>query len=784
VVALGPAGRAAAAAPTARAAPAAPAASQRPVVAQAGQSVFAQASRNLAAQARRQAAAAAAKARSPVPRSVASAALLPATRVHPPGPAASAASDAVIVALFPSELSPTHTSVESVLDRLAGHPSLALGMASATQAIYDPAQALLDVSQGARIQMDRYSPETPPELDLDVSRHGPSSIGGWPLALARAATAPADALPGLLAGTVPGGGAFVGILGGPYAGITEAANYFRNRPWRHPGAIIAADRSGAVAAVSLGEPGSLVSRTERALDSRRLVVVELSSGDAGDAQLGDLLADRQPGQLVVALESPPELHGAQTLWLGLAGDGSGGTLTSGSTHVNGMVEATDITATVLGHLGLPIPNQVQGQPITTSGPRDPASLKAFRARIGVVNARQRPSLETFLLSWAGVILLLGIFLDRRGLRIGLRAGGLGVLWIPSVALLTATLAPGRVVELGVLAGGSLALGVLSDRLVGWPRAPILPAVVGVLAYTIDLARGSRLIDESVFGPSPLAGVRFYGVDNDLEIASTLLVLALVAAGLRRRERSPRSALILVGAGLASALVVCPGRLGADVGGIFTIAAGFGVAALLMLPRVTWRAVLLALIAPLVALVGLAGVDLATKGNSDFLRNVVEAPNGGDVWDIVQRRYDVAWSILRVGEIPLLTVLALLAATYAARHRHRVFAAVAPDALWPACLAGGFAAALSCAIFNDSGASELIFGTGGVACLCAYVRAPPPGVLDPPESTTVTAGDQAAAGRYEPATATAGPIRVPVTDEASPIARAQRRLIPSRRRRNT
>lgn len=701
----------------------------------------------------------------------------------------------MIIALFPSELSPSHTTVESVLDRLAGHPSLALGMASATQALYDPAQALLDITQGARIQMDRYNPQTPPELDLDVSSRGPSTIGGWPLALARAATAPSSAQPGLLAGAIPGGAAFVGILGGPYAGIPGAVDYFRNLPWRHPGAIIAADPAGTVASVSIGTPGSLVRRTERALGSRRLVVVELSSGDVGDAQLGDLLADRRPGQLVVALESPPELRGSQTLWLGLAGDGSGGTLTSGSTHVDGMVEATDIAPTVLGHLGLPIPDQVQGQPITTGGPHDPAALKAFRARIGVVNDRQRPALETFLLIWGGLILALGILRDRRGLRIGLRAGGLAVLWIPSLALLTAVLAPGRFVELGLIAGGSLVLGLLADRLIGWPRAPILPAVVGLLAYTIDLARGSRLIDESLFGPSPLAGVRFYGVDNDLEIASTLLALALVAAGLRRRDRSPRTALILAAVGLATALVVCPGRLGADVGGIFTIAAGFGVAALMMLPRVTWRVVLLALLAPAVALVGLAGLDIATRGNSDFLRNVVDAPTGGDIWDIIQRRYEVAWSILKVGNIPLLTVLALLGAAYAVRHRHRVFAALATDALWPACLAGGFAAALSCAIFNDSGASELILGTGGVACLATYLRSPPPGLLDHPR--TALAGDQADHGRDAPPTAPGG--QVPVLDPSEPVARAspatpaerpspvvraQRRLIPSRRRSNT
>jgi hypothetical protein len=759
-------------------------------------------------------------------RAVAAAAIPPTTRVL--SPANAPARPAVVIALFPSELSPTHTTVESVVDRLAGHPALALGMASATQAIYDPAQALLDISQGARIQMNRYSPATPPELDLDVARHGPSVIGGWPLALARAATAPATALPGLLAGSVPGGAAFVGIYGGPYAGIPAAVNYFRNRPWRHPGAIIAADRTGTVAAVSLGTPASLVRRAELALDSRRLVVVELSSGDTGDAQLGALLAARRPRQLVIALQSPPELHGSQTLWLGLAGDpsllGHGGTLTSGSTHVPGMVEATDITATVLRALGLPIPSQVQGQPITTGGSHDPQALKAFRARIGVVNSRQLPSLETFLLAWAGLVLTLGIFADRRGVSAGLRAGGLAALWIPGLALLTAALRPTRLAELAVLAAGSLVLGLATDRLIRWPRAPILPAAVGLLAYTIDLARGSRLIDESVFGPSPLAGVRFYGVDNDLEIASTLLVLALVAATMRRRERSVRSALVLFGAGLAAALVVCPGRLGADVGGIFTIAGGCGVAALMMLPRVTWRAIVLALLTPALALVGLAGIDKVTKGNSDFLRNVVDAPHGSDVWDIVQRRYDVAWSILRVGDIPLLTLLALLGATYAVRHRRRVFAAIAPDALWPACLAGGFAAALSCAVFNDSGASELILGTGGVACLTAYVRARPPGVgmliaatgsgesgVTDPDQPAGTGGDQpaqpaevggGAAGSPdqdpdglrlphggdsgEPAVVAGATVAAPgepgqPADAPATVVPAQRRLIPSRRR---
>ena len=313
---------------------------------------------------------------------------LAAPRAVLPAPAVRAGSAAVIIALFPSELSPTHTTVESVLDRLAGHPSLALGMASATQAIYDPAQALLDISQGARIQMDRYSPQTPPELDLDVASHGPSAIGGWPLALARAATAPSSAQPGLLAGSVPGGAAFVGIIGGPYAGDPEGRRLLsqpavapsrRDHRGRPLGYGRLPCRSARRARSSAGPNAPSRSAGSSSSSSR--------AATAGDAQLGDLLAARRPGQLVVALESPPELHGSQTLWLGIAGDGAGGTLTSGSTHVRGMVEATDITATVLAHLGLPIPDQVQGQPITAGGARDPASLKAFR---GADRRRQRP----------------------------------------------------------------------------------------------------------------------------------------------------------------------------------------------------------------------------------------------------------------------------------------------------------------------------------------------------------------------------------------------------------
>jgi hypothetical protein len=263
---------------------------------------------------------------------------------------------------------------------------------------------------------------------------------------------------------------------------------------------------------------------------------------------------------------------------------------------------------------------------------------------------------------------------------------------------------------------------VTDRLVAWPRAPAVPALVGLVVWTVDLARGSPLLDRSLLSPSPLAGVRFYGVDNDVEIAITLLLLAAFAGLVGYRGRSNRSAGILLAGGVALALVVCPGRLGADVGGIFTIAAGVGVGALMLMPRASKRAFALVAVSPVLGLGVLAVVDIATGGDSHFVRTILHADSAGDIGDLLDRRYEVSWDTLSSGfQYPLYTALALLLAAYAFRFRERLFAGV--DAPWRAFLGGGFAAALACALFNDSGPVELIQGVGVLTLMTAYLRDP-------------------------------------------------------------
>src|SRR5204862_511368 len=85
------------------------------------------------------------------------------------------------------------------------------------------------------------------------------------------------------------------------------------------------------------------------------------------------------------------------------------------------------------------------------------------------------------------------------------------------------IAPQRaLVEMGIIAAGTFTLGALTDRFVAWPRGPIVPAVVGLAAITLDLINDSELIVQSLLGPNPRFGSRFFGIGNEMEAALPIL----------------------------------------------------------------------------------------------------------------------------------------------------------------------------------------------------------------------------------------------------------------------
>ena len=599
---------------------------------------------------------------------------------------------------------------DAIESKLAGVPSLSTGLMSATQGNYRTAQLLLDITQGARVSYSAYTPGSPPALSLTSS----GLVTGWPQALKRANSAPQILQPGLLATTIPGGGAYAGSAGGD-----------------HEDSVIAAGRAGHVAAVSQGPAASLPTRIARLSRHHPLVVADLPAGPAGEAQLR-LLARRRPAnQLLLVLQRAPDRRGYELLWTSLAGLGSGRALTSSTTNQRGLIAAIDLAPTILSHLALPIPAAMRGEPVRTDGSFDGAYLRTLKARLGVVYSRRLPALAWLLVAWAALLLAALIPIPRgdpaRRRATAMRVGALALLWTPVAELLPAALEPSRPVEYTILVLTCFLLGLLSDRLLPWPRAPLAPALLAVLALSADALLHTQLLIRSLLGPNPIFGARFYGIGNELKSALAVLVFAAVAAVLYPATRGRRSATAMALAGIALAVVEGSARIGAGVGGVILVSAGTAVATVMLLPgQLTRRRALFVLIAPVVGLIALAALDLlSAHGSGHFTGSILHARSAGDLRDVIERRYAAAYDELKHGAMPVATALGLIAVGFGLRARERLLAPVGGDPAWLAALAGGLTAGVVGALTEDSGPVLFVVAVFVLICLLGYLAGQPP-----------------------------------------------------------
>jgi hypothetical protein len=676
------------------------------------------------------------------------------------GPVAHAAdtavtnSSAVVVFLAPTPTRDSNAEDDALERELASIPTLSTGILSATQGAYTTSQFVLDVTQGARVSNSAYDTAKPPALELGIpglksvaraprelahDRHrspagrtgsivgSASQVEPWPAVLAHARSAPQLLDPGLLAAQIPGGGGYV-----PADGVQSGDG------------VIAADRRGLLAAVP-ALPDTLRSIAELQAH-HRLVVADLSGGDGGYAELRRLAAARPAGELLIVVQRVSDepdnttagQSGNELLWIAVAGRGAGGhTLTSQTTNQNGLIAAVDIAPTILAHLGLAIPAAMRGRTIQTGGTLDSAGLRALKARLGVITSRRLPAVAWLLVLWA--LLLVAARLPRglarrreRSASLGvssawaLRVGALALLWTPVAVLLPAALMPSRSAEFALLVGTCFALGMLTDRLIPWPRAPLAPALAAVLALTIDALAGTQLLMRSLLGPDPAFGARFYGIGNELKSGLAVLVFTAVAAALYPAVRSRRAAATMAGAGIVLAIVEGSARIGAGVGGVILVSAGTAVATVMLLPgTIDRKRILLVMAAPLVGLLALAALDLATAhGGGHFTGSVLDARSAGDIRDIIVRRYSAAWDELKNHLMPLATALALIASIAAVRRRERICTPVDSDPAWLAALAGGLTAGVIGALTEDSGPVLLVVAVFVLGCVLSYLWGKP------------------------------------------------------------
>jgi hypothetical protein len=432
-----------------------------------------------------------------------------------------------------------------------------------------------------------------------------------------------------------------------------------------PGAALAlASPAGRVASY-LPSPSALTAAT---LAQCPLTVVDLGDlpaapGPAGAAARAVAVraADRQLGRIIA------ELPAGSTLVVAAPGDGpephlraivvSGphyrdGLLTAASTRQPGLVTLTDLTPTVLGWLGTPVPSAVVGSPLLATHRAGLAAtvrtLTAQDAAAQVYRHTVTPFYQLVGFGYPLLFALIAVFPWARGPRRGprrravARVAGAWAASVPAGAFL-ASLVPWWTLAHPAVVLYSLAVAwaavVAAVALAGpWRRDPLGPpgvvAAVTLAVIGLDLMTGSRLALETPFGLHVLEAGRFYGLGNNAVViygASAILCAAWLGGALLRQGQRSRAVLAMAAVtGFAVVVAAWPG-FGAKVGGTIAMLPGF----LLLLAaaanvRITWRRAALAGVSglALVTVFALVNYFVPVTGHSDVGGFVGQVLHGG------------------------------------------------------------------------------------------------------------------------------------------------------------
>jgi hypothetical protein len=372
-------------------------------------------------------------------------------------------------------------------------------------------------------------------------------------------------------------------------------------------------------------------------------------------------------------------------------------LHSPSTQQDGIVQLTDLTATVVDEAGGSTEG-LDGAPLSLGEIRrmDVARTVENRQYLNVLTSTiptHYPVLVGLLVATLVVALGGALWSRRSAARRGLpsRPGRAGtrilsaVLLVAAAAPVAASLAslsrwwvwsaPAPALTL------ALAVSAVAVALVAWivsrllPRRPwALPtAVAGVtwLVLTVDGATGTTLQQASLLGTSAVAGfTRFYGFNNVTfavyAVAGLVLAAGLASTALARGRRR-LAAWLVVAVGAVTVVVDGWPAFGADFGGILALVPAFAVLALLVgRVRITWlRALVVAGLTVLVVAV-VAVVDWLLPGGSSHLGGFVQTVVDGAALEVIGRKALGAWRTVAQPAGAVAAVLVVLAALAALR----------------------------------------------------------------------------------------------------------------------
>jgi hypothetical protein len=417
------------------------------------------------------------------------------------------------------------------------------------------------------------------------------------------------------------------------------------------------DRDGCVDVASTDVPAGLAEDVT-SVDLRGLEIAAPAAARLAtlldiDAAIGELPLPADAFVMVVAPSAPDDAADVTVTAIvppgdaARRGDESGEwALLSASTRRSGYVTLADLAPTILSVVGGEVPESMNGTPVTRTRSdaadlqervaelADAADLTEFRDRaIGPVSV-------------AFIVFLVVCGVAGLGGRARLaRMLAPFVVSIPTVAFLSGLVDYHRlpldfyVVAVLAVAAVFAALATASySRWGGWAPTTALAGLLW-LVLIVDIATGGHLQINTPLGYSATSAGRFQGFGNlafALLSGSALAVAVVpVLLGLSRAAAALWAATI----GCVTLVGVAAPAFGSDVGGTLALVPTFIVVVLLIGGhRVGWRRAVLAGVASVAVLCGVAAIDLARDaGSRTHLGRFAQKVLDGDAGLIVRRK---------------------------------------------------------------------------------------------------------------------------------------------------
>ncbi|WP_369853771.1 hypothetical protein [Angustibacter sp. Root456] len=369
-----------------------------------------------------------------------------------------------------------------------------------------------------------------------------------------------------------------------------------------------------------------------------------------------------------------------------------GWLRTASTRQVALVQATDITPTLLSLLDVDGPAGLVGSPLqnlSVAEGKAPADVQARLRKVADLEqaAQEVQSLVApffnglvvaqLLLYGAAALVLRRSWASRRRLTLlrTVRRIALVFATVPVATYLANTVPWWRsshpLLAVVLAVAGYVVVLSLVAQLGPWRRWVLGPfgavAALTSIVLAADIMTGSRLQTSSLMGLQPVVAGRFYGFSNvafALFATGALLLAVAVADGLVRAGRRGLAGLAVAVIGLVATVLDVAPAWGSDFGGPLGMVPAFAVLTLLVLGvRLSWRKLLLIAAGTVLLLTAVSVVDwLRPAAQRTHLGRFVQTVIDGGAWDVIARKGEQNLSILFGSVLSLLVPVAALFVT--------------------------------------------------------------------------------------------------------------------------